>query len=169
LIIRSGSSDPHLLGEAMSNLITGIAVILFAASCVLAQSQQDSKSRESADTTELSRLEAVWNDAHVRGDVDALDGLWADDLTVAVPNMPVMTKENAIGIARSARLKFKRYQTSDIRIRLYGDAAVVTGQVERTRELNGRDVEDKWRFTKVYIRHAGRWQVVAWHASTVEQ
>ena len=88
---------------------------------------------------------------------------------MTVPNMPVMTKETAIGRSRSGRLKFKRYQTSDIRIRLYGDAAIVTGLVERTRELNGRDVDDKWRFTKVYIRRAGRWQVVAWHASTVEQ
>ena len=25
------------------------------------------------------------------------------------------------------------------------------------------------QITKVYIRRAGRWQVVAWHASTVEQ
>jgi len=83
--------------------------------------------------------------------------------------MPVITKESAIGIARSGRMKFKRYQTSDVRTRLYGDAAVVTGQVERTRELNGRDVDDKWRFTKVYIRRAGKWQVVAWHASTIEQ
>ena len=153
----------------MSKLVTGIAVVLFAGSCVFAQSQQNRKSRESADTTELSRLEAVWNQAHVRGDADALDRLWADDLIVTVPNMPVMTKENAIGISRSGRLKFKRYETSDIRIRLYGEAAVVAGQVERTRELDGRDVHDKWRFTKVYIRREGRWQVVAWHASTVEQ
>ena len=127
------------------------------------------KVQVSADAAELSRLENVWNEAHVRGDADALDRLWAEDLTVTVPNMPVMTKETAIGISRSGRLRFKRYQTSDIRIRLYGDAAVVTGLVERTRELNGRDVDDKWRFTKVYIRRAGRWQVVAWHASTVEQ
>jgi ketosteroid isomerase-like protein len=122
-----------------------------------------------AEAAELSALESVWNEAHLRGDVNALDRLWADDLIVTVPNMPVMTKENAIGISRSGRLKFKRYETSDIRIRLYGEAAVVTGQVERTRELDGRDVHDKWRFTKVYIRREGRWQVVAWHASTVEQ
>jgi len=128
-----------------------------------------SKSQDSADTAELSRLENVWNESHVRGDADALNRLWADDLTVTVPNMPVITKESAIGIARSGRVKFKRYQTADIRIRLYGDAAVVTGLVERTRELNGRDVEDKWRFTKVYIRRAGNWQVVAWHASTIDQ
>ena len=127
------------------------------------------KAQVSADAAELSRLENVWNEAHVRGDADALDRLWADDLIVTVPNMPVMTRDNAIGIARSGRVKFKRYETSDIRVRLYGDAAVVTGQVQRTRELNGRDVDDKWRFTKVYIRRAGKWQVVAWHASTVEQ
>jgi len=145
----------------------------FVAMWILATAfiQQDpaSKSRDSADVAELSRLEKVWNDAHVHGDADALNGLWADDLTVTVPNMPVITKESAIGIARSGRMKFKRYQTSDVRTRLYGDAAVVTGQVERTRELNGRDVDDKWRFTKVYIRRAGKWQVVAWHASTIEQ
>jgi ketosteroid isomerase-like protein len=128
-----------------------------------------SKSKNSADSAELFGLENIWNEAHVRGDADALERLWADDLIVTVPNMPVMTKENAIGISRSGRLKFKRYQTSDIRIRLYGDAAVVTSQVERTRDLNGRDVDDKWRFTKVYIRRAAKWQVVAWHASTVEQ
>ena len=127
------------------------------------------KSKDSADSAELSRLENVWNEAHVRGDADALDRLWADDLTVTVPDMQVITKEVAIGIARSGRMKFNRYETSSIRIRLYGDAAVVNGRVERTRELNGRGVDDKWRFTKMYIRRAGKWQVVAWHASTIEQ
>jgi ketosteroid isomerase-like protein len=127
------------------------------------------KPQESSETKELSRLESVWNDAHLRGDADALDTLWADDLTVAVPNMPVMTKQSAMGVARSGRIKFKRYETSDIRVRVYRDAAVVTGLLERTRNLNGRDIDDKWRFTKVYIKQAGKWQVVAWHASTIDQ
>lgn len=123
----------------------------------------------SSDEVELVRLERVWNDAHVNGDVDALDRLWAEDLTVTVPNMQVITKQSAIAIARSGRVKFKRYETSDVRVRLYGDAAVLTGIVERTRVLNGQDVNDKWRFTKMYIRRAGKWQVVAWHASTIDQ
>ena len=123
----------------------------------------------SSDEVELIRLERVWNDAHVNGDADALDGLWAEDLTVTVPNMQVITKQSAIAIARSGRVKFKRYETSDVRVRLYGDAAVLTGIVERTRVLNGQDVNDKWRFTKMYIRRAGKWQVVAWHASTIDQ
>ena len=125
------------------------------------------KSRESNDTMELSRLESVWNDAHIRGDADALDRLWGDDLVVTVTNMPVMTKPEAIGFLRSGRMKFQRYETSDIRIRVYADAAVVTGRLQRTRTINGRDVDDNWRFTKVYIRRQGKWQVVAWHASAL--
>lgn len=127
------------------------------------------ESAHSSDEVELIRLEKVWNEAHVNGDADALDRLWAEDLTVTVPNMQVITKPSAIAIARSGRVKFKRYETSDVRVRLYGDAAVLTGIVERTRVLNGQDVNDKWRFTKMYIRRAGKWQVVAWHASTIDQ
>jgi ketosteroid isomerase-like protein len=127
------------------------------------------RNTRSPDEAELIRLERVWNDAHVNGDAGALDRLWAEDLTVTVPNMQVITKEGAIAIARSGRVKFRRYETSDVRVRLYGDAAVLTGIVERTRVLNGQDVNDKWRFTKMCIRRAGKWQVVAWHASTIDQ
>jgi hypothetical protein len=38
------------------------------------------QSSRDADTGELERLEKVWNEAHERGDADALQALWADDL-----------------------------------------------------------------------------------------
>ena len=142
-----------------------LALALFAGSNAFLGTQQ----QESVDIMELTRLETVWNEAHLRGDTAALDVLWANDLTVTVPKMPVMTKKEVIEISRAGRIKFQRYETSGVRIRVYGDAAVVTGRLLRTRNLNGRDVEDNWRFTKVYIRRAGKWQVVAWHASTIGQ
>jgi ketosteroid isomerase-like protein len=125
----------------------------------------ESMSPESADTTELSRLETAWNNAQLQGDADALGRLWADDVIITVPKMPVMTKPEALGFLRSGRMKILRYETSDIRTRVYGDAAVVTGRLQRTRSINGQEVSDDWRFTKVYIRRAGKWQVVAWQAS----
>lgn len=128
-----------------------------------------SKSRDSADTTEISRLETVWNDAYVRGDADALERLCSDDLIVTMTNMQVLNKTTSIGILRSGRVRFQRYETSDLRIRVYDNAAVVTGRLQRTRNAQGKQMDDNWRFTKLYVRSAGRWQVVAWHASTVEQ
>ena len=128
---------------------------------------QDSKNQESSATeqSEFSRLETLWNEAHRAGDADKLDGLWGEDLVVTVPRMPVMTKTQAITIWRSGRMKFRRYETSEIRSRQYGDAAVVTGRLRRSREVNGREIQDDWRFTKVYVRRSDKWQVVAWHAS----
>jgi ketosteroid isomerase-like protein len=117
------------------------------------------------DVRELEQLEKVWNQAHERGDANALDALWADDLEVAVPRMPVMTKSEALRFARSGQMKFLRYTTSDIRIRVYENTAVVTGRLQRTRAMNGHETSDDWRFTKVYVREAQKWRVVAFHAS----
>ena len=81
-----------------------------------------------------------------------LEALWADDLGAAVPRMPLMTKAGALSFARSGRMRFLRYQTSKIRLRVYDNAAVVTGHLQRTPSMNGREISDDWRFTKTYIR-----------------
>ena len=125
------------------------------------------KPDDSADVQELKRLEKVWNDAYVRADADALEQLCANDLVVTMTDMVVLNKRSSIAILRSGKVKFERYETSDLGIHVYDRAAVVTGRLQRTRSVQGREVNDEWRFTKVYIRRGGKWLVVAWHASTV--
>ncbi len=137
-------------------------VLFLCISAALAQT-------DSATQRELSRLETVWNEAHMRADAAALEQLWADDLEVAVPRMPVMSKAEALTFARSGRMRFERYETSDLRIRVYGDAAVVTGRLQRTRTINGKQTDDDWRFTKVYVRQSGQWRVNTFHASEASQ
>jgi ketosteroid isomerase-like protein len=125
------------------------------------------QAKDSADIKELSRLEQVWNEAQLKRDAEILGRLWDDDLVITVPNMPVMDKSESLDFVRSGKMKFQTYKTSDIRTRVYGDAAVVTGQLERSRSGNRGEFEEDWRFTKVYLRRAGKWQVVAWHGSPV--
>jgi ketosteroid isomerase-like protein len=141
------------------------SVALFLIAAFTLPSRSVSQTPPDNDTRELTHLEQVWNQAHVAGDAETLDHLWADDLEVAVPHMAVMTRAEALGFARSGHMKFLSYETSDLRIRLYGDAAVVTGHLLRTRTLNGNKVADDWHFTKVYIRQAHQWRVVSFQAS----
>jgi ketosteroid isomerase-like protein len=122
-----------------------------------------------ADVRELEQLEKVWNEAHEHGDADALEKLWADDIEVAVPRMPVLTKADARKFAHSGRMKFLSYRTSEVRVRVYDHAAVVTGRLQRTRSTNGQEMSDDWRFTKTYVREADRWRVVSFHASEAAQ
>lgn len=116
-------------------------------------------------TEDFVHLETVWNAAHRTGDADALDRLWASDLEVDVPGMAPMTKAEALAFARTGRMRFERYETSQIKVRTYGDTAVVTGRLQRTRTVDNRQRADDWRFTKVYTRQAGTWRVVSFHAS----
>jgi ketosteroid isomerase-like protein len=143
--------------------VASVALFLIAAFAQPARSV--SQTPPDNDTRELMHLEDVWNQAHVAGDADALGRLWADDLEIAVPHMAVMTRAEALGFARSGRMKFLHYETSDLHVRVYGDAAVVTGRLLRTRSMNGNETSDDWRFTKVYIRQAHQWRVVSFHAS----
>jgi hypothetical protein len=143
---------------------THLAVLTLSAMCGTAWGAGES-SVEASVRSELLQLEKTWNDAHVRGDADVLDRLWGENLIVTVPGMQVMRKAQALAITRSGRVKFQRYETSDLEVAVFKDAVVVTGRVLRTRHVSDRDIEDDWRFTKVYVRQDNDWKVVAWHSS----
>jgi ketosteroid isomerase-like protein len=147
-------------------MLPACTLTLCLAASALLQAPAPTATR-TADSAEIARLERVWNEAHVRGDVAALDSLWAEELTVTVPEMPVMTKTEVLGVWRSGRATIARYETSPTRLQVYADAAVVEGRLHRSRNFNGRTADDHWRFTKLYVRQGGRWRVVAYHASTV--
>lgn len=132
---------------------------------LLLTSPQAAVSKEAFDLKELYRLEAVWNVAHVKGDADTLDGLWANDLSVTIAAMPAMKKADALAMVRSNTMPFTRYDTSELNVKPFTDSALVTGRLHRERTMNGRNVTDEWRFTKVYVMSQGQWRVIHWHAS----
>jgi uncharacterized protein (TIGR02246 family) len=113
----------------------------------------------------LQRLETEWNEAHAKGDAAALDRIFAEDMVVVVPGMRPMSKADSLGVFRTGRMKFDRYESSETQVRVYGTSAVVTGRIHRARIMPDRSLEDDWRFTKVYLQKDGRWQVVSFHAS----
>jgi hypothetical protein len=144
--------------------VTGLMIFLVAASALL-PSQAVSPSNDTRDAEELRRLETVWNEAHVRGDATALAALWDDELTVVVPEMPLMTRAELLAFWRSGRSAITRHETSDLVIRVYESAGVVTGRLRRDRNFNSQSVHDDWRFLKVYVRRGGAWKVVAYQAT----
>ena len=139
------------------------SLLLFAIVALFTQVQPPT------DIQVLTALETTWNDAHIKGDAAALEALWSDDLEVVVPKMPVMSKAQVLAFAGSGRMRFQRYDTSDIKVRVYGGTAVVTGRLNRSRTINEKQVDDDWRFTKVYVRTGGQWRVVLFQASDAGQ
>lgn len=141
------------------------ALLLITPAAFLGAEAEAQQAPNAATKAELQRLETTWNNAHLAGDAAALDALWADELVVTVPKMPVFNKTQSLAIWRTGKMKFTKYETSDIAIRTFGETAVVTGALVWERNFMGKDIHEDWRFTKVYVRRDGKWRVVAWHAS----
>jgi len=52
---------------------------------------------------------------------------------------------------------------------MHGGAAVVSGRLQRVRTVNDKQVDDDWRFVKVYAQQDGRWRVVLFQAFEAAQ
>lgn len=146
----------------MRTRISVLSVLFLAAAALSAATPAAEKP---ACEAEILRLESVWNEAHLHGDVEALDRLWAPDLSVIVPEMQPFTKQQLLEMWRTMRVSFTRYATSDVQLRCDGSTAVVTGRLQRSRDFGGKVRSEDWLFTKTYAEIDGRWQVVAYHAS----
>ena len=145
-----------------------LAVTLLIASATPALSQVPRKDT-SADEVEVRALNEASGQAQVQRDIATLDRLLADDFVLTRANGLVSDKAQNLSEIQSGGISFSSYENDDVRVRFYGDAAVVTGQVTASGTNKGQDFSGRFRYTKVFVKRDGRWQIVAWHATTMPQ
>ena len=85
--------------------------------------------------------------------------LVADDAVVTTPMGQVVNKAQRIeGIKQN---KIDSYVPDDYKVRVYGDAAVMTYHFTFKGTALGRDMSGDYRETVVWVKRNGQWQVVA--------
>jgi ketosteroid isomerase-like protein len=80
----------------------------------------------------------------------------------------VTTKQETISARRSGQLRYESMNVSDMVIRLYGDTAVVTARAEVKGHQLGEDFSGPYRYTRIWVRHNGRWQTVSYQATVTQ-
>ena len=117
-------------------------------------------------TRELTRIEHQLAAAWKGGDCGAWAAMLSPDWSVIHVTGTRITKSEALQICEAPPVPIELMEIEDISVRLFGDAAVVTG---RTRVVTGGDAPGQVtvRFTDVFIRQGARWRVVASHATRV--
>jgi ketosteroid isomerase-like protein len=111
-------------------------------------------------------------------DVEALDRLYADDILMTSVlgescDKTFLMDEAKRGVAQraaagSAGKDFvSSYDKEELKMAVYGDAAVTTYRFIVTFKGDGIDVRRKYRTTNVWVKRAERWQVVAAHTAFV--
>jgi uncharacterized protein (TIGR02246 family) len=110
---------------------------------------------------EIRKLEREWFDSYVRGDRAAFDRIVADDVVITYGNGSVGNKSQAIAEIKAPADSSYSLTSDDIQVRVYGETAIVTGRVTEKGTFNGRSLNSQSRYTDVWVRRNGRWQVVA--------
>ena len=117
-----------------------------------------------ATAQELEQIEQRLASTWKAGNCSGWGALVAPEWSVIHITGAVITKPEALEMCKGARQPGGDYRVDDLSVRAFGDAAVVTGRTTVT--AGGANASTVMlRFTDVFIRRDGRWQVVASHAT----
>jgi ketosteroid isomerase-like protein len=149
----------------MKQVFAMASVALSAAG--IASGQQQDKIRDPTRIVEaIKKLDNERMQAQIHADAAALERIYADDFIGVGPSGTVRTKPQVISDFTSGDLRFQSIITDDVRVRVYGNAAVETGRSTIDGQDKGKAVPRDTRFTRVWIKQQGRWRLVANHYSS---
>ena len=122
---------------------------------------QNAKPASRSEDKAVMQLEKDWGDAVSRRDLIKLDKILADDWMGRYP-FYVLTKAQELELIKSGDIKVESVTTSDLKVRFYGDVAVVTGaDIDKGSYYKGKDVSGRYLWMDVLVKRSGRWQAVA--------
>jgi ketosteroid isomerase-like protein len=98
-------------------------------------------------------------------DVATLEAVLADDLIYTHSSARLDTKQSLIGAMVSGATVYTGVEASDVKAQDLGDAVVLTGIAQIKVVSNGTPNAFGVRFTDVYARRDGRWQMVTWQST----
>ena len=118
---------------------------------------------------QIVQLGQRWAAAERSGCADALEPLLADEFLLVGPLGFMLDKAQYLGSRRSGDLKHESFLWEDVRVRVYGDAAVAVGSQTQRSTYQGRDASGRFRVTQIAVRQGDRWSIVGLHYSPIAQ
>lgn len=146
------------------------ALLLLTVSSVFSQTTGKPK-KENKVEAELMQLERNIGEANISRDKAFFERVEADEFIFTDSGGGITTKaEDVAGLDKPAgAFKLISYVVDEMKVQIYGKTAVVTGRVTTTSKGADREVTGKSRFTDVFVKRGGRWQLVAGHSSRIRE
>lgn len=119
----------------------------------------------SSDGDKILALEKKWTESYKHRDISLLSSLLAEDFIITIEDGSTYGKAGYISHSADSSVRVDGAELSDLKVRLHGDTAVVTGAYHENGESKGKHYEYHDRLTDVWMKRAGKWQVIASHYS----
>jgi ketosteroid isomerase-like protein len=150
----------------MSKLGLFVVLPLFIPMYVTVAQQKQRSSPEN----ELIRIEQTLAKAWVDRDRASIEKILAPEWSVTDGRGQVLSRDAVMRDAFDSGSRVVEFmQIDDVRVRLYGSTAVVTGRTNASGRVDGRQVKTRLRFTDVFVKTSTGWRAVASHASEIRE
>ena len=124
------------------------------------------QARNAKEQEVLKASQAVNDASLIKKDRATMERLYADDYTYTHSNGTVANKAQDIAASLSSDQAWTAHRSDDLKVRMYHDVAVVTGISTLTGSAKGYASGPR-RFTEVWVRRSGRWQLVSGQSTLV--
>jgi ketosteroid isomerase-like protein len=124
-----------------------------------------SAQQKSPEGEKILALERQWTESYKQRDIGLLSSLLAEDFIITVEDGGTYGKAGYISHSADSSVHVEVAEQSELKVRMHGDTAIVTGAYHETGESKGKHYEYRDRLTDVWMKRAGKWQVVASHYS----
>jgi len=118
-----------------------------------------------SDAATVRSLELQWTESYKQRSVDLLSSLLAEDFVITIEDGSTYSKAGYISHSASPDVRVQVAEFPEMKVRIHGDVAVVTGSYHEKGESNGKPYEYHDRMTDVWMKIGGRWRVLASHYS----
>jgi len=143
-------------------LRVGLTLIL----CLFTGFTSPLAAQEKADAaTSIRKLEEKWTQSYKKRQIDILSSLLAEDFVITVEDGNTYSKSGYITHSADSSVQVDVAELSDLKVRMHGDTAVVTGAYHEKGKSNGKPYEYRDRLTDVWMKVGNRWQVISSHYS----
>ena len=121
-------------------------------------------------TEEITQLTEQWSQVFANKDFDHLKRIWADDFSYTMPGGIVSDKKTGLANVADKSDTITSAGLVAFKAHVYGkNLAIGNGDHhEAGKDKDGKPFSRKFRFTNVWVRRNGKWQVVRGHASQLE-
>jgi len=127
-----------------------------------------SKSADASVEQTLTKIEHDALAAILKRDVAAFGKVFADEAVLTTPDGSLQTKAQLLADLKSGDLVLESSTISDMKVRAYGDAAVVTYITTDKGKYKKQDISGRYRWTDVFVRRGGSWQLVAGQGTPIQ-
>lgn len=120
---------------------------------------------DKSDAAYIRSMELKWTESYKERQVQLLASLLAEDFVITVEDGNTYSKTGYISHTAEPGTRVEVAEMSDLKVRMHGNTAVVTGAYHEKGTSDGKPYEYHDRLTDVWMKIGGKWQVVASHYS----